>query len=962
MGVLEDYLGDRLAFISESSLSLLGRPCIPAIAGASGPVVKDQNENGGAWEVDTSEDPLTAWRQAESQNYQLQVSVYDDRSARCCITPAVVDLLQRQPQRTWSVNDSAKFDVNDSEAFAAHVAQEAAKGDKVLLTLTCLEAEATLRSGAPAASVATAVLGAELQVTVMCAPKRPGNPAVALSLATQGGPPPPDVVDLDVAQILKHAKRWRESLFHSPESWAALRVRVAGPNPIPGRRPPQLYAPEAFGEAPDDDVVLVERCVITLDEPLPVQTPRRAEHHRRIEDGLRRAAACAREREGVEGTLTSQICVEGMDCIRNMGHDSTIAHVAIFHDRIAEVLSPHVDDDAVVSEPKAGQAAASIAETPGVLQVVRRAGAGVASGSGTRLRTGRTAPIKYEVDQAQTDVIYEVFGSSDILGPFAYLCLMPQKANVANLRDLMAQALVVQPMETWHRAGFMEMYIPKTGNQCKKCELRIYVSEGSLDQAAATTKVMHVGKALVCVSMIPQATCKLLKNLNESKKSSRAAELMHLCRDDSIKTREAVMIPRSVVPRFEQFVRDMETKVFLPLAPTSNLVIANLEHLAGVDIVLHTELGPHLTLEQVGPGAKCVQVECSEVSSSGSRGLSILLEFPCTPGEAFSATYVLPRKSFCFRARELNSVGPGAWGCWTSSVRLLSVPEGLGALQQFLMLAIENDNCRQAGSLLTAGADPNGGEPLPLLVAVKRGVCEMVALLLDAGGDIHRGDLLHSSAREGKNAVEVSDLLISRGAQVCGKNADGDTPLEVALKFRPQHKIGLGVEAPLIRLLRPFTNHIPPASERDRLKLPAPPGVVELDPDLTPPAGTLAAAVYASNMEEISNLIQCKCDPNRQEGDERPPLLLAVEKGDADTCKMLLEGGANVHERIGANKSTYLGVAVQGGYSDIARMLINSGIDVNTRDRWGERPLTVALRRGEYCPLVRLLRAFGAQS
>jgi len=577
-------------------------------------------------------------------------------------------------------------------------------------------------------------------------------------------------------------------------------------------------------------------------------------------------------------------------------------------------------------------------------------------------------PIKYEIDQTQIGIIRDVFGTDHPLGPFAFMCLVPQKTNVHNLRDLMAQALLIQPMDNTSATGFMEMHIPKTGETVSmKLQIRIYVSQKGLDQPEQTTKTMHVGKTLVCTRLIPQATGTLIKNLNDSKKSSRGAELMHMCLDAKVKTQEAITIPRYFMPRFEQVMRDVETKMFLPFAPPSTLVVANMEHLDGVDMVLHTEPGAHLKLHSVGPSAKCIQVECAEAAPSGSRGLSILLEFPCSPGEPFDATCVLPRKVFRFRARELNSVGPGSWGCWTQNVKILSVTEGAGAMQKFLMFAVENDDCRQARSLLASGSDPNApfnlisGETLPLVLAAKRGVREMVELLLDAGGDIHAGDLLHVSAAEGMNAVEVSDLLISRGASVCGKNADGDTPLEVALKFRPKHKINevLGVEPPLLRLLRPLANQIPPAD------MPAPPERLLLDSDLTPPPGTLAAAVYASDAQEIRHLLHCKCDPNCQEGnglEARPTLLLAVEKGDVDACKMLLAAGADVHTKTGANKVTYLGVAAQAGCADVARLLINADVDVNARDRWGNRALTVALRRGERCPLVRLLRSRGARA
>lgn len=88
-----------------------------------------------------------------------------------------------------------------------------------------------------------------------------------------------------------------------------------------------------------------------------------------------------------------------------------------------------------------------------------------------------------------------------------------------------------------------------------------------------------------------------------------------------------------------------------------------------------------------------------------------------------------------------------------------------------------------AKSLLSHGADIDGGRLRPLQCAAMAGNAVMTRYLLDAGADIHATDAYGLSAihfaAAGEN-IDVIKLLIDKGAQVNARTANGVTPLWIA--------------------------------------------------------------------------------------------------------------------------------------------------------------------------------------
>lgn len=65
----------------------------------------------------------------------------------------------------------------------------------------------------------------------------------------------------------------------------------------------------------------------------------------------------------------------------------------------------------------------------------------------------------------------------------------------------------------------------------------------------------------------------------------------------------------------------------------------------------------------------------------------------------------------------------------------------------------------------------------------------------------------------------------------------------------------------------------------------------------------------------------------------KPALMLAVEKGDVDTVKVLLAGGANTEARFTRDHNqTILQRAVLFGHIDVIRVLLAKGAKINAKD------------------------------
>lgn len=113
--------------------------------------------------------------------------------------------------------------------------------------------------------------------------------------------------------------------------------------------------------------------------------------------------------------------------------------------------------------------------------------------------------------------------------------------------------------------------------------------------------------------------------------------------------------------------------------------------------------------------------------------------------------------------------------------------------------------------------------------------------------------------------------------------------------------------------------------------------------------GTLLQLAVQSGTPEIVRLLLARgADVNRAV-DEKPPLILAVVRGNLDLVDALLNAGANINVRTATGDTPLHGAARITGWSaenivPIARRLLEAGANVNVPNQAGRTPLHEAAR------------------
>ncbi|OGV74068.1 MAG: hypothetical protein A3K19_04585 [Lentisphaerae bacterium RIFOXYB12_FULL_65_16] len=193
----------------------------------------------------------------------------------------------------------------------------------------------------------------------------------------------------------------------------------------------------------------------------------------------------------------------------------------------------------------------------------------------------------------------------------------------------------------------------------------------------------------------------------------------------------------------------------------------------------------------------------------------------------------------------------------------------------------------QFQALLRQGATPSyetstGFTPLPC--AIYRGSLPMVRLLVQNGADIHKEKALGAAVDSGH--MDIVQYLIERGGDIREKNVRGESLLQVALRSRNKNE-------EIIRLLK----------ERG--------GGVDLH-----------TAVEAGDLEAIRRLVKDGADINAANKKGQTPLDVAVETNRAETCRLLLELGADPGSRGGKPSSAALNGAVSSAKLEVVPLLI----------------------------------------
>jgi len=131
--------------------------------------------------------------------------------------------------------------------------------------------------------------------------------------------------------------------------------------------------------------------------------------------------------------------------------------------------------------------------------------------------------------------------------------------------------------------------------------------------------------------------------------------------------------------------------------------------------------------------------------------------------------------------------------------------------------------------------------------------------------------------------------------------------------------------------------------------------------DHTSPSGlTKPETVQLGAMEMLKKLVENNPEAARagKSHNSHTPLLDAVEAGQIETVRVLLDAGVDI-EASKRDGVTPLHAAVRGGYIDIAALLLTEGANPNPTDQRGATPLHYAALRNS-APLTNLLLEHGA--
>ena len=270
-----------------------------------------------------------------------------------------------------------------------------------------------------------------------------------------------------------------------------------------------------------------------------------------------------------------------------------------------------------------------------------------------------------------------------------------------------------------------------------------------------------------------------------------------------------------------------------------------------------------------------------------------------------------------------------------------AIPEDGDLMKGFLKLT-ENTliGAARAGDIaaikqhIAEGADVNEMrfEMPPLAWAAMMGQTAAAELLLEHGADINGRNqdgntALHLAAFLGR--AETAELLINNGADVKAKNGDGATPIDIlAVPWEMTQFLSrsLGVKLEQEQVAAGKAK----IAEMLKVEPPSESGVV---------IGDIWAAAFTGNTEALKQALADGADPNAMNMEFGSTLLSTTAlMGHTAAVAMLLEHGADINAKS-RDGGTALHAAAFFGHAETAKLLLEKGADTTIQDSQGATPL-----------------------